>query len=106
MITRTGYIVSCISYVVFMALDWLAALICFQFSLPASFSFCQPSSSESCGPIVPILQSPNSITNFQSLFHIFLLGFLFAIFAWTEGASFWRPARPGHSGRLCCTIPS
>ena len=36
MITRTGYIVSCISYVVFMALDWLRPDL-FQFSPPHLF---------------------------------------------------------------------
>ena len=87
MITRTGYIVSCISYVVFMALDWLRPGFVSNFLSPHLFLL--------SAIIFGILwahrsnlQSPNSITNFQSLFHIFLLGFLFAIFAWTEGRPF------------------
>ncbi|MEK9130714.1 MAG: hypothetical protein AAB429_01210 [Patescibacteria group bacterium] len=92
MITRTAYIVSAVSYVIFLALDWLRPGFVSNFFSPHIFLL--------AAIISGILwarrpHTPNTITNFhtpihnfQSLFPIFLLGLLLAIFAWTEGRPF------------------
>lgn len=87
MITRTAYIVSCISYVVFMTLDWLRPGFVSNFFSPHLFLL--------AALIFGILWSRRS--SFQSQFSlpvrqagitIFPIAILLAIFAWTEGRPF------------------
>lgn len=83
MITRTGYIVSAISYAIFLTLDWLRPGFVSNFFSPHLFLL----SAIIFGILWARRSYTSAITPFALLPTVFT-AFLLAIFTWTEGRPF------------------